>query len=99
MYLIPYIRSTRAISACLLIPNKPILAITVSELASVILPLFNKNNLSKAISVSIAILYNPNFSKYFIDKYININNIYKESEICFLLLFIMYYYLDNLTIY
>lgn len=48
MYLIPYIRSTRAISAYLLIPNKPILAITVNELACVILLIFNKNNLSKS---------------------------------------------------
>ena len=95
MYLIPYIRTCRAISSCLLIPDNPILAITISETISTIFPLFNPKLFPKIICITMAIMYNPTFAKYYIDNYININNIYKQTEICSLLLFIITYYLIN----
>ena len=93
MYLIPYIRAGRAVSSCLLMPDNPIVAISISEIISVLGPLLNPKLFTKIIGVTMAIMYNPSFAKYYVDNYINVNNIYKQAEICSILLFIFSYYL------
>ena len=44
MYIIPAIRTTRALSACTLLPNNPLLAITLSEVLSVVCPFIKNSN-------------------------------------------------------
>lgn len=41
MYLVPLIRSSRALTSTLLYPENPLLAITLSETLSVVIPYIN----------------------------------------------------------
>ena len=88
MLLIPLIRSSRAVSACLICPEHPIQAIAVSEFASVIGPMLNPQILTKVIGTIYALAFNPSFAHYYIKTYHDINTIYKQAEICTSLLFI-----------
>ena len=45
LHLIPLIRTTRAISACTLFPNHPIIAIATSEVISYTIPFINNSSL------------------------------------------------------
>lgn len=45
MYLIPLVRTGRAIAACTLIPSNPLLAITTSEIISYTIPFINNSPL------------------------------------------------------
>ena len=45
MYLIPLVRTSRAIAACTLIPDNPLLAITSSEIISYVIPFINNSPL------------------------------------------------------
>ena len=38
MYLIPLVRTSRAITVCTLLPNNPLLSVAISEIASFIVP-------------------------------------------------------------
>jgi hypothetical protein len=87
MYLIPLVRTNRAIAASLIYPENPILAVAVSEIVSVIVPLLNPKKYSKIMAHIIAFIYNPNFASSILESYKNSDIIYYKSEICFLLLF------------
>tara|TARA_Y100000816_G_C25800183_1_gene419117 strand:- start:345 stop:638 length:294 start_codon:yes stop_codon:yes gene_type:complete len=88
MLLIPLIRTTRSISACLIYPEHPVQAIAISEFISVIGPLLNPKLFPKIIGTIYAIMFNPYFAHYFIKTYHDINTIYNQAEICTSLLFI-----------
>tara|TARA_B100000902_G_scaffold397269_1_gene460502 strand:- start:10486 stop:10779 length:294 start_codon:yes stop_codon:yes gene_type:complete len=97
MFLIPLIRSTRAISASLIYPEHPVHAIAISEIVSVIGPILNPQLLPKILGTMYAIILNPTFAYYYLQKYNDINNMHNQAEICTGLLFIAimvtYYYI------
>lgn len=88
MLLIPLIRSSRAISACLICPEHPIHAIAISEFVSVIGPILNPDLFTKILGTIYALAFNPSFAHYYIKTYYDINTIYNQAEICTSLLFI-----------
>ena len=88
MLIIPIIRSTRAVSACLIYPEHPVQAIAISEAISVIGPMLNPQIFTKIIGTMYAFMFNPSIAHYFIKKYHDINTIYNQAEICMSLLFI-----------
>lgn len=88
MLLIPLIRSSRAVSACLIYPEHPIQAIAVSEFVSVIGPMLNPQILTKVIGTIYALAFNPSFAHYYIKTYHDRNTIHNQAEICTTLLFI-----------
>lgn len=87
--LLPFIRINRALASTLILPNEPIKAIAISEITSVFLPLLNKNNYNYIIGYVLAFMYAPNYASAIIYIYKNKELIYHQSEICFLLLFIL----------
>tara|TARA_B100000674_G_scaffold464308_1_gene446163 strand:- start:50 stop:343 length:294 start_codon:yes stop_codon:yes gene_type:complete len=89
MYLPALIRANRAIAATLIYSEHPIQAIAASEIASVLIPLFNPDLFPKILSTTIAIMYNPLFADYLIKAYHKEYNNYNQAEICCLLLFIL----------
>jgi len=89
MYLTPLIRSSRAISACLIYPEHPITAIAISETISVLGPLLNPQHLSKIIATTMAIIYAPSYAYYYIKQFNKVTTIYNQAEIISLLLFIL----------
>lgn len=89
MYLIPLVRANRAIATCLLYPQHPVQAIAASEIISVFGPLLDNKMYTKIIALTIAMMYNPNFSKFFIQNYQKTQNYYYQAEICSSLLFIL----------
>ena len=95
MYLLPFIRANRAISACIIYPDHPIQAVAISEFASVLLPLFTPNLLNKITAIMMVIIYAPNFASTYINNLNKVNNMHYQAEICCILLFIMYNYLQN----
>ena len=94
MHLHPIIRSTRAISACLIYPEHPLTAISISETITLIGPIFDPNIYNKIISLTIAFIYSPKLSYYFINNFNKNKNLYYEAEICTSLLFILCLCLD-----
>tara|TARA_Y100000816_G_scaffold86176_1_gene59319 strand:- start:2586 stop:2876 length:291 start_codon:yes stop_codon:yes gene_type:complete len=89
MYLIPLVRANRAIAASLLYPQHPVQAIAATEIISVFGPLLNPKMYTKIIALTIAMMYNPSFSHFFIQNYQKTQNYYYQAEICTSLLFIL----------
>ena len=89
MYLIPFIRFNRAIATTLIIPNETIKAIAISEIISVIGPFLNPYMYKKILSLTLVLMYIPNYSLYFMDYYNEEKLIYNQAEICSLLLFVL----------
>lgn len=88
MLLIPLVRSSRAVSACLIYPEHPIQAIAISEFASVIGPMLKPDLFTKILGTIYALMFNPTFAHYFIKTYHDLNTIHNQAEICTTLLFI-----------
>mgnify|MGYP001241358864 FL=1 len=89
MYLVPLIRTNRAIAASLIYPEHPIQAIAISEIVSVLGPFLNPNMYNKIIGIMFAIMYMPNYSSYFLNYYNKQNLLHDQAEICTILLFIL----------
>ena len=89
MYLVPLIRTNRAIAASLIYPQHPIRAIAISEIVSVLGPFFNLNMYNKIIGIMFAIMYMPNYSNYFLNYYYKQNLLHDQAEICCLFLFVL----------
>ncbi len=94
MYLVPLIRTNRAIAASLIYPQHPIRAIAISEIVSVLGPFFNLNMYNKIIGIMFAIMYMPNYSNYFLNYYYKQNLLHDQAEICCLFLFVFIMSLD-----
>ena len=99
MYLIPLVRANRAIAASLLYSENPLQAIAISEIISVFGPLLNPKMYTKIVALTITMMYNPNFSHFFIQNYQKTQNYYYEAEICTSLLFILTIVIDLKKIY
>ena len=89
MYLIPIVRANRAIAASLLFPQHPLQAIATTEVISVFGPFLNPNMYSKIMGLTLAIMYNPNFFRFYIENYQKTQTYYYQAEICSSLLFIL----------
>jgi len=96
MYLIPLVRTNRALAASLIYPDNPMLAVAASEIISVMVPLLNPKKYSKLIAHIIAFMYNPNYASSIIKSYQEQDMLYYKSEICFLLLFCITLIIDKL---
>ena len=88
MLLIPLIRASRSISACLIYPEHPVQAIAISEFVSVLGPLLNQDLYSVILGSIMAVAYNPRFAYFYLENFYNLNTIYNQAEICTSLLFI-----------
>lgn len=89
MYLIPLVRTNRAIAASLIYPQHPLQAIAATEIVSVFGPFLNKTMYTKIIGLTIAIIYNPKFSYFLLENFEKTQNYYYQAEICSSLLFIL----------
>ena len=94
MFLIPFIRTGRAISACLTFPNNPISAIAISETISVFVPLLNNQTYNKLLGIFIAMIYNPTYANFYLKYYIKIEKIYHITELLFLVLYCSFYFIN-----
>ena len=95
MYIIPLIRCNRAIVATFIYPNHPIIAISISEIISVIAPILNPNTLKKINGLILTIIYAPTFSHAIFNIYKNDNINKNKTELLLLIIFIF----TNLIIY
>ena len=84
-----FLRMNRAILLTTLVPEHKITAIAGSEIFSLIGPYINPKTSQDALSFAFAILYTPHFTSYFLDLYTKKNLIYIQSEILFILIFII----------
>ncbi len=96
MYIIPLIRITRAISGCTLLPSNPLLAITLTETSSYIIPFINNSNSTNDIIFFTYYLFNDrNFALYFINKYKNKYILNYKVELFLLSIYLIYYFIQN----
>ena len=94
MYLIPLIRTNRAISACILMPDYPIQAIAASEIVSYICPFIKYPPFDlNIIGFSIYLIYEPEYAHEIMQKYKELDIIYYKLECLLLLIFIANYML------
>jgi len=63
MYLIPFVRTTRAIAACTLLPDNPLLAITTSELISYTVPFINNSPIHASNNMILFLFYYFNYTE------------------------------------
>ena len=83
------LRFQRAISAVMIFPQDPIKAIACSEAISLIGPILNIN---KIFTLTLTIMYFPQFSSTILEIYNKDNKLYLDSEICLILLFNLFYF-------
>tara|TARA_A100001011_G_C14192939_1_gene792174 strand:+ start:104 stop:385 length:282 start_codon:yes stop_codon:yes gene_type:complete len=93
MYLIPLVRVNRAIASTIILPEEPIKAIAISEIISAIEPILN---FKEFIVYTMAIMYRPEYSSGILEIYKKHKLVYKEAEICCLLLFLSYFIIQNI---
>lgn len=94
MFLIPFIRTGRAISACLICPNNPISAIAISETISVVGPLLNSQTYTKLLGIFIAMAYNPTYANFYLKYYLKTEKVYHITELLFLILYCSFSFLN-----
>ena len=94
MYLIPLVRTGRAIAACTLIPSNPLLAITTSEIISYSIPFINNSPLYAINDMILFLFYYFSYNNSAIDlieqfknKYINEYRFEAISIITYLLFY------------
>ena len=96
MYIIPLIRTSRALTACTLIPYNPLLAVSLSETTSYIIPFINNSNSSNDILFFTYYLFNDKiFALYFINKYKNKYILNYKIELFLLSIYLIYYFIQN----
>jgi len=95
MYLIPLVRTSRAILACTIIPNHPIIAISTSEITSYILPFVKNSPICAFNNMVLFLFYYYYYNESAIDiinQYINeYKNLYKIEFISILIYFFIYF--------
>lgn len=89
MYLIPFIRTGRAITSCLLFPEYPIEAIAISELVSYIGPFINYPPVNlNIIGFTIYLIYDPMYARELIEIYKNESILLYKIELILLIIFL-----------
>ena len=96
MYLIPLVRTSRAIATCTLLPNNPLLALTISEISSYIVPfIYNyPNDIFNTGFLFMFYYLNYTESAFFLMDKIQKDNIskYKLKFLCIFIYLILYNY-------
>lgn len=93
MIIIPLIRTSRALTACTLMPYNPLLALSLSETSSYIIPFINNSNSSNDILFFTYYLFNDkNSALYFINKYKNKYILNYKIELFLLSIYLIYYF-------
>lgn len=87
MYLIPLVRTSRAITACTLLPDNPLLAITTSEIISYTLPFINKSPIYAFNNMILFLFYYFNYT----ESALQLMNDFKKK-------YIMQYNLESISI-
>jgi len=99
MYLIPFIRTNRAIAACTLMPDDPLLAITLSETISYMVPFITNFRLKSFDNMVLFLFYYLNFNETAIEIMDKFKNkyifYYKLENISILIYLIIYFYNYN----
>ena len=97
MYLIPLVRTSRAIVSCVLLPENPLLAITASEIISYTIPFINNSPINAGNNMILFLFYYFYYNEsalqlinYYENKYILE---YKLESICILIY--LFFYLFN----
>lgn len=93
MYYYPLIRVGRMCSSVAIYPQNPLLAVSISEVLSVGLPLLNNKNYSIIIAVVMAFFYNPYMTFVYLIEKEKVLSIYNQMEIYSILIFLSLYYL------
>ena len=97
MYIIPLIRTGRAISACYLFSIEPLYAITISESISYIIPLIKKSILDKnTLMYMFYFIFDYKKSIDLIEKYRKERKVYYNFELFSITLFLIYNYIQNI---
>jgi hypothetical protein len=90
MFLIPLVRTGRAISSCLLFPEYPIEAIAASEIVSYIGPFINYPPINlNIIGFTIYLIYDPIYARELMHMYKNQNILYYKLELLMLVFFLL----------
>ena len=95
MYLIPFVRTSRAIVACTIIPTNPLLAITSSEIISYTLPIINNNPYNALNDMVLFLFYYHCYHDSSVDLMNNFKNKYLKNyqiESLSLLLYLLIYF-------
>jgi len=99
MYIIPFIRTSRAITACTILPSNPIIAISVSEIISYIYPFIENSPLKAFDDMVLFLFYYYSYNSNAIDiinKFKEKNLIkYKIESISIITYLIIYIFLNN----
>ena len=95
MYLIPLVRTSRAIAACTIISNNPIIAISTSEIVSYVLPFINNSPIYALNDMVLFLFYYFYYNESAIDiinQYTNkYKNLYKIEWISILTYLFIYF--------
>lgn len=81
MYLIPLVRTSRAIAACTILPNHPLIAITASETVSYIIPFINNSPLNAINNMILFLFYYISYNESALDVMEQFKNKYKREYI------------------
>ena len=95
MYLIPLIRTTRAITACTIIPNNPLFAIGCSEILSYVIPIINESPLYASNNIILFLFYYYYYNNSAIDlmqKIKNKNILYYNIETISIIIYLLSYF-------
>ena len=96
MYLVPLIRMSRAVSACILCPENIIESIATSELVSYIGPFINYPPLDlNIIGFTMYLIYDPEYACEIMKEYKNKDKIYYRVECFCLMIFILNFILNR----
>ena len=87
MYLIPVVRTCRAITACTILPDNPLLAITISEVISYTIPFINNSPIYAINNILLFIFY----YFYYTESAIELMNNYEKK-------YIIQYNFESITI-
>lgn len=98
MYLIPLIRSGRAVAACTLFPLQPVQSVAVSEVISLVLPFIKNSIMSSDILIFMFYFFNnTEQALQLIEEFKEKDLLYYQSEICCLLLYLLNFTINNLN--
>lgn len=89
MYLIPLVRTSRAICTCLIFQKHPVECIAVSEILSYVIPFINYPNFQlNIIGFTLYLWYAPEYTHQLMTIYFNQNKFYYNLEIILLISYI-----------
>lgn len=95
MYLIPLVRTSRAIAACTIISNNPIISISTSEIISYTVPFINNSPIFALDHMILFLFYYFHYNEQslqIMNEYKNKYNKYYKIECVSILLYLLIYF-------